>query len=154
MEWCIEYIHICHTLCTRFCCVFSYFIKAPHYCPFVSGIHRRLVDSPHKGPVRWKVYSPCHHWNNMPWYDKSATTNRSESAHEILGVAELPIARQVSILRRSIPGSRLVLHKGPGQHLSHTWNIGGNICRLITHWDQRLWQAERVITWLLLCVTS
>ena len=34
-------------------------IKAPHYWPFVWGIHRRTVDSPYKGPVMRKGY-PCH----------------------------------------------------------------------------------------------
>ena len=30
-------------------------IKCPRYCPFVGGIHRRPVDSPHKGTVRRKI---------------------------------------------------------------------------------------------------
>ena len=34
-------------------------IKAPHYWPFVRGIHQWLVDSPHKGPVMWKAF-PYH----------------------------------------------------------------------------------------------
>ena len=34
-------------------------INALHYWPFVGGIHRWLVDSPHKGPVIRKVF-PCH----------------------------------------------------------------------------------------------
>ena len=25
----------------------------PYYCPFVRGIHRSPVDSPHKRPVMW-----------------------------------------------------------------------------------------------------
>ena len=31
-------------------------MKAPHYWPFVRGIHRWLVDSPHKGPVTRKMF--------------------------------------------------------------------------------------------------
>ena len=34
--------------------------KASYYHPFVSGIHWRPVDSPHKGSVKWKV---------CPWHD-------------------------------------------------------------------------------------
>ena len=34
-------------------------IKAPQHWPFVKGIHRWPVDSPHKGPVMWKAL-PCH----------------------------------------------------------------------------------------------
>ena len=33
--------------------------KAPHHCPFVWGIHRSPVDSPHKGPLLRKAF-PCH----------------------------------------------------------------------------------------------
>ena len=33
--------------------------KAPYCWSFQRGIHRWLVDSPHKGPVRWKAI-PCH----------------------------------------------------------------------------------------------
>ena len=29
------------------------------YWPFVMGIHRWPVDSPHKGPVMWKVFPLC-----------------------------------------------------------------------------------------------
>ena len=31
-------------------------IKPPRYWPFVRGIHRWPVDSPHKGPVTWKLF--------------------------------------------------------------------------------------------------
>ena len=34
-------------------------VKAPHHWPFVKGIHRWLVDSPHKAPVMRKVF-PFH----------------------------------------------------------------------------------------------
>ena len=34
-------------------------IKTPYYYPFVKGINRSLVDSPHKGPVKRKAV-PCH----------------------------------------------------------------------------------------------
>ena len=34
-------------------------IKAPHYWPFVKGIHLSTVVSPHKLPVMWKSF-PCH----------------------------------------------------------------------------------------------
>ena len=34
-------------------------IRAPHYWPFVLGIHRRPVDSPHKGLMMLKVF-PWH----------------------------------------------------------------------------------------------
>ena len=32
-------------------------INEPRYRPFVRGIHMWLVDSPHKGPVTWKISS-------------------------------------------------------------------------------------------------
>ena len=31
-------------------------IKAPHYWPFVWGIHGSPVNSPHKWPVMWKMF--------------------------------------------------------------------------------------------------
>ena len=31
-------------------------LKAPHYWPFVRGVHRWPVDSPHKGPVMWEAF--------------------------------------------------------------------------------------------------
>ena len=43
-------------------CVHTYIkenIKAMRYWPFVRGIHRWAVDSPHKGPVTWTMF-PCH----------------------------------------------------------------------------------------------
>ena len=33
--------------------------KTSHYRPFVRGIHRSSVDSPHKGPVKLNAF-PCH----------------------------------------------------------------------------------------------
>ena len=42
-------------------------IKAPHHWPFVKGIHWWPVDSPHKGPVMWKVFS-YHDINMTPNY--------------------------------------------------------------------------------------
>ena len=35
-------------------------LKAPHHWPFVRGIHRWLVASPHKGPAMCKA-CPCHY---------------------------------------------------------------------------------------------
>ena len=29
--------------------------RIPRYWPFVRGIHRSPVDSPHKGPVAWSL---------------------------------------------------------------------------------------------------
>ena len=46
---------------------------APHYWPFVRGIHWWPVDSPHKGPVMWKAL-PCHdvfmsdHHSNLSFF--------------------------------------------------------------------------------------
>ena len=34
-------------------------INDPHHWLSVRGVHQSLVDSPHKGPVIWKVFS-CH----------------------------------------------------------------------------------------------
>ena len=34
-------------------------VRAPHYWPFVMGIHSWLMDSPHKGPVMLSAF-PCH----------------------------------------------------------------------------------------------
>ena len=31
----------------------AWHVHFPHRWPFVRGIHQSLVDSPHKGPVRW-----------------------------------------------------------------------------------------------------
>ena len=35
-------------------------MKVPHHSPFVKGIHQSQMDSPHKGPVLWKLF---------PFYD-------------------------------------------------------------------------------------
>ena len=52
----------------------------PHYWPFVRGIHRSLVDSPHKGPVIWGFEFICsylnmllnkqssYRWVGTPWH--------------------------------------------------------------------------------------
>ena len=42
-------------------------IKGPYYWPFLREIHQWLVDSPQKGPAKWKAF-PCH--------DDVITTNR------------------------------------------------------------------------------
>ena len=54
--------HECHVVSNHlsFCCLFNSLCgptskkyQCPHYWPFVSGIHRWPVNSPHKGPETW-----------------------------------------------------------------------------------------------------
>ena len=42
-------------------------LKAPYYCSFVKGIHRRPMDSPSKEPVKWNMFP----WQGVTkWWDR------------------------------------------------------------------------------------
>ena len=45
--------------CSIACLANNKDIRSPYYWPFVKGIHRWPMDSPHKGPVIQKTF-PCH----------------------------------------------------------------------------------------------
>ena len=52
--------HECHGILNHWqLSCYNESIKSPYYWPFVRGIQRSPLDSPHKGPVIWKAFV-CH----------------------------------------------------------------------------------------------
>ena len=81
-------------------------IKATRYWPFVRGIHRRPVNSPHKGPVTWKMFPfddviMCVHimmssWKNNPHWGKGINNTY---IHGLVQGCSISIANALEILQ-------------------------------------------------------